>query len=598
MNIKLNRLLILILLIVTLDIVNLKIQAQTILFSPDTLYMGTIPVGSHSVREMIVYNTSSTTMNISKIEISGDTENNFTILNNPGTASLGQLQSVDLEIQYSPINSDPHSVELVVTSNTSTSPDRVVIFGSGSSGSPITFERLFGDEENDGLSSVQQTPDGGYILAGSTLLPSEDFNDFYIVKTDNNGLMEWSAVHGDDETENANTVLQTGDGNYMVFGQTNSEGAGHFDYYLMKISSSGEKIWDKTYGGNKDESAGAMVKTDDGGYILVGSTRSFGDEFSTDLFIIKVSADGNVIWEKTYGGSGGESVNEIIRTNDGGYVMVGTTGSYGAGSFDVYIVKINASGNLVWEKTFGGTGDEEGNDIVELNDGSFAISGYTVSFGAGAKDFLLLNVNSSGDEVWYNVYGGIYQDVASNIVTTGNEIIAMGYISQSTQRRSFNIIMTDLDGNLIKQVSAPSGKVGVGANDAIVNNEGNLLIVGSSGSYSSSSEAYILNTAEFNQTTSVEESHFIVTDAFELHQNYPNPFNNQTQITFTLKEPSNIILSVYNITGSKVETLLNKHLKSGLHKVIYNGVGLATGVYFVELKSRTYTQSRKIILLK
>ncbi len=574
-------------------------MAQTILFSPDTLFLGKIPLGSKSVRIMTVFNTSSTTMSITNFAIAGDGAENYKILNNPGTASLRQLGSVDIEIEFTPSAGVPSQAELVVTGNAPTSPDKVVLFGSGTQGSTVTFERLFGDEENDGLNSVWQTTDGGYILAGTTVPPGEDFTNILAVKTDKNGLNEWTVSLGEDnDTESAKSVLQTADGNYLVFGQTDSQGEGALDMYLMKLGPDGSMIWDKTFGGKKDEQSHTMTSTTDGGYLLVGNTRSFGDEFSTDLYVVKVNSNGDFNWQKTYGGIGGESVNEIIQTSDGNYVMAGTTSSMGAGSFDVYIIKIDGNGNLLWEKTFGGSGEDEGNDITELENGTFAISGYTVSYGAGGKDILLLNIDASGNALWYKVFGNNLQDIAYTIASTSSTIIVTGQISQTVNKRSFNIIVTDLQGNLIKQVSAASGKVGVNASDAIINSEGNLVLVGSSGSYSSSSEAYILNTSDFNVASSVETSENAVISNFELFQNYPNPFNNTTQITFNLTEASVITLDIFDITGKKVITLLNSYLDAGLHRIPYEGKNLSSGVYFIVLKAPTNFQVKQMMLLR
>ncbi len=277
---------------------NVELIAQTVLTQPDSLYLGKIPIGSTSTRIVKIKNTSSTVLNITQIEIVNIAGGDFTILNNPGAISLAQLQNVALEIQFTPVTSDTNKASLTITSNAGTSPDIVFLFGVGSSGSPITFERLFGDEENDRLSSIQETPDGGYICAGSMLPPGEDYYNVLVAKTDQNGLVEWSKDYGDDETEDANTVVQAGNGNYVVFGRTNSNGAGGLDYYLIEINSTGDVVWDKTYGGNRDEQARSMVKTPDGGYLLVGNTRSFGDALSTDVYVIKVTADGSIVWEK------------------------------------------------------------------------------------------------------------------------------------------------------------------------------------------------------------------------------------------------------------------------------------------------------------
>ncbi|MFC2135965.1 T9SS type A sorting domain-containing protein [Bacteroidota bacterium] len=576
---------------------NIELHAQTVLTKPDSLFLGKIPIGSTSTRIVEIKNTSSNALNITQIEIVEITGGNFTILNNPGAVSLAQLQDVLLEIQFDPTTTDTSKANISITSNAATSPDIIFLFGKGSSDSPITFERLFGDEENDGLSSIQETQDGGYICAGSMLPPGEDFYNFLVAKTDQNGLVEWSNNYGDDESENANTVVQDGNGNYVVFGGTNSSGAGGFDYYLMEINPNGEVVWENTYGGTQDEQASSMVKTPDGGYLLVGNTRSFGDFLSTDVYVVKVDDAGSFVWEERYGGNFGESPSKVIRTNDDNYVIVGNTGSYGAGGFDAYFLKIDGTGNLIWETTFGGTEEDEGTDIAELSDGSLAVVGYTVSFGEGAKDIYLLKLDSSGNEVWNKTFGGPFQDLASNIVVDADNIIFTGTISETLQVTRPNIIKTDSDGNIVNQYTRQVGELNINSGDLIINSDGNLILAGASGSFSFSSDAYILNTSDFRTATSVEDSESIITD-YILYQNYPNPFNPSTTINYQIPQEGFVTIKVYNIIGNEITTLVNENKNAGRHSLEFDARNLASGVYIYTIRSSGYLQSKKMILLK
>ncbi len=570
--------------------------AQTILFSPDSLYMGRIPVGSVAERQLIVYNTGTTTMNISKIEISGDAGGNFKITNNPGTATLRQLQSVTLNIRYTPANSNSNEANIVITSNASTSPDKLYLYGSGVADVPVTFERIFGDEGSVRLNSVQQTSDGGYVLAGSILLPSEDFDDFYIVKTDADGFPEWKKVYGFDGTENAFSVLQKKNGDYLVLGRTDSEGAGRVDYYLMELDSQGNKVWDKTYGGSKDDFASWILETSDGNYFLIGTTTSFSNGISTDAYIIKINSTGDVIWEKHYGGSGGDSATRIIRTRDGNYVILGSTTSSGSGSFDVWLFKIDENGNMLWEKTFGGNAEDEGNDIVELSDGGFAICGYTLSYGAGAMDMLLIKTDAKGNQVWMKTYGGIYQDVAKNIVAASDRIIVAGIIHTSIDESALTVIKTDFGGNEVLRKTY--GKKGERSNEMIINNDGHLVIAGESSSYSSKEDAYLLNVSDFSKPNSVEGELTSLPGRFQLYRNYPNPFNSQTQISFSLDKLEYVELNIFNIHGEKVGTLLTSNLSPGYYRINFNASGLPSGVYFAELVTPSNRQVQKMMLIK
>ena len=576
---------------------NVKSTGQTVLTSPDSLYLGKIPTGSTSTRIVEIKNTSATALNITQIEITNVAGGNFAILNNPGAVSLGQLQQIALEIQFTPANNDISNANLTITSNAGTSPDVVLLFGAGTSGSPITFERLFGDEENDGLSSIQETTDGGYICAGSTLPPDDDFTNFLVAKTDQNGLVEWTKDYGDDETEEACTILQASNGNYVVFGRTNSDGAGGFDYYLMELNSTGDIVWERTYGGDRDEQARSMVKTSDGGYLLVGNTRSFGDELSTDVYVIKVTSDGTIVWEETYGGTGGESPSNAIRTNDNNYVIVGNTGSMGGGGFDAYFLKIDGSGNKIWEKTFGGTEEEDGADITELSDGSLAAVGYTVSYGEGGRDIFLLKLDSSGNEIWHKTFGGIYQDYASNIVSGTDNIIFTGVVCETLQAERTNIFETDLNGTLIQQFTSQPGELNMASGDLIINSAGNLVLAGSSGSFSNSGDAYILNTSDFRAATSVEDDDVVLKD-FVLHQNYPNPFNPTTTIQYQVPQSGKVLIRVFDVLGEEVATLVDGFKNAGSYSVKFIGNNLASGIYIYSIEMAGKVNTKKMVLLK
>lgn len=571
-----------------------SILAQLVLVTPDTLYMGQIPVSSTNVRQTKVRNLSPTTLEISDFSINNDAGGNFKILNDPGSVSLGQLQSYILQIEYAPSTQDSNVVELVITSNAeSTSPDRIPMSGKGLTNSPPTFERIFGDEESNSMNSVQQTSDGGYILGGQTVLPKEDFSDMYIVKTDALGKIEWETVYGDDETETVSTVLQTDDGGYLAFGHTDSEGEGKFDFLLIKLNAAGEVIWDKTYGGNRDDKSSDMIETSDGNYFLLGNTLSFGDGLNADVWLLKINGDGVELENKRYGGPTGDSGDKITATQDGNYAILASTTSFGAGGFDIWLIKIDGSGGELWNKTYGGSEDEEGKDIAELPDASLVMVGFTRTFGAGAKDAYIIKTDASGNEIWTQVHGENFQDVATNVISENDGIIYSATFSTSNEKVNELIIKTDFDGDEIWQ-SIINGS----ANDLTFNSERHIIAAGSTGQFGNGREVYFLNLNETGVITAIQEWGIQNPVNFQLLNNYPNPFNNQTKITFQLSQNENVELSIYNTIGQKIETLINTEYPAGIHTVGFNSKGLASGVYFYKLKTHSGVQVKQMMLLK
>jgi len=588
-----NSFFVFIFLALTAFIFNNNGYAQTVIVNPDTLYMGQIPVSSRNIRQTKVLNLSSSTLEISDLSISNDAGSNFKILNDPGSVSLGQLQSYILQIEYVPSAQDSNQVELVITSNASTSPDKIPLIGKGLTNSPPTFERIFGDEENNSMNSVQQTSDGGYILGGSTILSGEDFTDMYIVKTDALGKIEWETVHGDDETEAVSTILQTDDGGYLAFGNTDSDGAGKFDFYLVKLNSTGDVIWEKTYGGNRDEKSSDMIETSDGNYFLLGNSLSFGDGLNADVFLLKVNGEGTELWSTRYGGPNGDSGKKIVATQDGNYSILASTASFGAGGFDFWLIKIDGNGNELWNKTYGGSEDEEGHDIAELPDASLVMVGFTRTFGAGAKDAYIIKTDASGNEIWNQVHGENFQDVATNVVSELDGIIYTVTFATSLEGANVFIIKTDLDGSEIWR-----SQINGGAGDLIINSERHIIDAGSSGKYGNDTEVYFLNVNQLGDITAISDQPIENPVNFKLNNNYPNPFNNQTKISFQLSQTEYVELSVYNIIGQKIKTLINEIYSAGTHSIGFNSDGLASGVYFYKLKTETGILVNQMLLLK
>lgn len=256
--------------------------------------------------------------------------------------------------------------------------------------------KTFGDTNFDVGSSVQQTSDGCYIIAGRTHSFGAGFSDVYLIKTDTNGNQEWYKTFGGLGGDDGNSILTTSDSGYIIAGSTSSFGAGEVDVYLIKTDAKGNQLWYKTFGGDSDDIAYSVEKTSDGGYIIAGYTSSFGagDE---DVYLIKTDGNGNQQWYKTFGGTGYDYSNSVQQTSDGGYIIVGTTQSFGVGVCNVYLIKTDANGNRQWYKTFGGKSINGGNYVQQTSDGGYIIAGHTHSFGAGGDDVYLIKTDANGN---------------------------------------------------------------------------------------------------------------------------------------------------------------------------------------------------------
>jgi len=313
----------------------------------------------------------------------------------------------------------------------------------------VRFARTYGGTEQDEARSVQQTSDGGYIVAGHTNSFGAGGRDIFLIKTDASGNVQWAKTYGGSADEYAFSVQQTSDGGYIVAGHTLSFGAGNWDIFLIKINASGNLQWARTYGGAGDDRAHSVQQTSDGGYIVAGWTTSFGAGFE-DILLIKTDANGNVQWAKTYGGSVHDLTFSVQQTSDGGYIVAGYTESFGAGWDDIFLMKTDANGNLQWAKTYGGASGDWAYSVQQTSDGGYIVAGATLSFGAGLHDIFLIKTDAFGNVEWAKTYGGVSSEVARSVQQTsdGGYIVADRTNSFGAGSEDIFLIKTDANGNV------------------------------------------------------------------------------------------------------------------------------------------------------
>jgi len=223
-----------------------------------------------------------------------------------------------------------------------------------------------------------------------------------------NKNIEWDRTFGGNNFDCASSIIQTNDGGYAVVGETESKGAGKGDVWLLKLDSNGEKEWDKTFGGSEDDWISIIVQTKNSNFILAGTTESKGAG-KGDVWIIKLDTNGEIDWDKTFGGNNLDCASSIIQTNDGGYAVVGETESKGAGERDVWLLKLDTNGEKEWDKTFGGSDPESASSIIQTNDGGYAIVGGTQDGNFSKSDPLrrfiwFIKLDSNGEKEWDKAY--------------------------------------------------------------------------------------------------------------------------------------------------------------------------------------------------
>jgi PKD repeat protein len=278
-------------------------------------------------------------------------------------------------------------------------------------GDTLWSRRYNGPPYNEAAFAVQQATDGGFILIGYWRgWP-------YFVKTDASGNMTWNrALRG--ECGMAWAGLQTEDGGYIAAGQ--SQG-GHAE--LVRISATGDSLWTRFYGGGGQDVANAVLQTVSGDFVLAGTTASFGAG-AEDMYVVKSNSTGDTIWTRTYGGASYDRAYGITQTNDGGYIIVGETNSFGNGT-KLYVVRTNADGDTTWTRSYPSPIFRRGTCVRQLFDGNFLVGGNSLNI-----DMMLVKLNQNGDTLWTRTYGGQSDEGLNSILQTRNgDFLLTGYTS-------------------------------------------------------------------------------------------------------------------------------------------------------------------------
>jgi uncharacterized delta-60 repeat protein len=289
------------------------------------------------------------------------------------------------------------------------------------------WARTYGGSDFDRAFFIQQTSDGGYVAAGYTASGGAGISDFWVLKVSLAGVIEWQYTYGGNGDDMAYAVQETSDEGYIIAGYTYSFGAGESDYWILKLTSEGDIEWQFTYGGIGDDTAYSIQETSDGGYIVVGYMHFFGIQTS-DIWILKLTSEGDIEWQHIYGGTGDDKAYSVQQTSEGGYIVAGSIQYLGALDDDFWILKLTSAGFFEWQRIYGGYGDDVAYSIQETSDEGYIVAGDTNSFGFKESEFWILKLAFNGDIEWERIYGGSDNDYLNCIQETSDGgYIAAGY---------------------------------------------------------------------------------------------------------------------------------------------------------------------------
>jgi hypothetical protein len=305
------------------------------------------------------------------------------------------------------------------------------------------------------MHSVQHTADGGYIAAGEILDVLGNDTNCFIVKLDTNGGIDWEKTIGGEDEDKIFSIRQTTDGGYIAAGSSGSLyipgliNNGWKDFYVLKLDINGEIEWQKLFGGESDDAAKSIRQTPDGGYIVTGSSHSdlIPGVINTgyeDVYTIKMDFKGDVEWQKQYGGGMTDEANDIQAISGEGYIIVGYSysdnipGTSKSGDKDCYVIRLDAAGSVIWQRLIGGNGSDGLNSAVQMSDGTFTAVGYSKStnmlglINTGESDCLVLNLEDHGLINWQKMFGGTGADSANSVLlnSAGDPVVAAGLFDE------------------------------------------------------------------------------------------------------------------------------------------------------------------------
>jgi hypothetical protein len=456
---------------------------------------------------------------------------------------------------------------------------------------------------------------GGSPSVDGDVTGNHGLTDFWIVKLDTTGDIQWQKSLGGsgyDRTDYDQSICQTADGGYIVAGYSNSNDGdvsgnhGGYDYWIVKLNSNGHVQWQKCLGGSNDDLATSIKQTADGGYIVAGYSNSNHGDVSgnhggnNDCWVVKLDASGNIQWQKCLGGTYDEVASSVQQTADGGYIVGGHSNSNDGdvngnhGSFnDAWLVKLNVSGNIQWQKCLGGTYDEGANAVQQTADGGYVAVGLSDSnndgdvsgnhgYPLGTEDYWIVKLDADiVVPLRLLSFTGIVESNANKLNwQTTNEINTKDFIVE----RSANAINFSAVGKVDAQTSS-----------AITH------------SYNYTDNAPLPGTNFYRLKMEDKDGKFTYSNVVKINYTNgnantiiisPNPFSNSTTILFTLSQPQNVSILIYDINGRLIKTLANALFEAGAHQLLWNAKDskqgeVASGIYFLKMQAANHSETRE-----
>ncbi len=360
-----------------------------------------------------------------------------------------------------------------------------------------TFTQTYGGERDERAMSVIQTKSGDYVLAGATSSFGNGKTDVLVVRVDEQGNELWKKHLGGTHFDWANSITETRAGNFIVAGYSQDEKTKTQNAWVFLLDQSGRGIWSHKYGGEKADEAKTVIQTSDGGFAVAGFSHSYG-KGKSDVWLLRLNASGEEIWQKTYGGSEIERAYAIQETDEGDFIMAGFTQSFGNGKADILVLKVNKNGKGIWKKNYGGKENEAVESLAITQDGDIMLAGWSASGSQGELEGIIMRLDKKGNPRWKKSYGQAGNDSFHAIKKIDDGFALVGTTSNTgDDAAQIWLMKIDKEGEMIWQKRSSGEEHDYGYGLALASDRG-FVVAGSTNSYSKGgSDMLLIKTDEY-----------------------------------------------------------------------------------------------------
>ena len=356
------------------------------------------------------------------------------------------------------------------------------------------WQRIYGGKEDDIAYGVVALENGDSAIVGTCKSYGAQRTDICVTRMSANGDMKWRLWLGGKKKDEGKAIARAADGSILVLGRSKSFGKRYdYDLYVAKISLSGQKIWEKTLGGERDEYAGGIAGTDDGGALLVGASESYGKKADKDIYIAKLTKDGKLVSAHTVGGKKEDAATALTRTRDGKMVLVGYREAARAGDSDFLIMQLDQNGQQRWVKSFGGVYEDKLFGVTATIDNGIVAIGSTRSYGSSQSDLTVMKIDGKGKTIWHKIYGFKYYEYGNAVATTrdGGFMLVGGSNTLGKGNHSAYVLALNKRGELIWSHVYGGERKDV-AHGVARMSDGSMIVVGETESFKPAKNFYII----------------------------------------------------------------------------------------------------------